>query len=88
MAKPRPGNLFQGGPYCSGLPALPMKIRHHHQRWWSGRGLFSPKPRYRSRGADTGPLHILFLHTTQKKGGAFPDHKRHTAAMAVAPPFA
>jgi hypothetical protein len=38
--------------------------------------------------ADTGPLQILFLHKTQKKGGAFPDHKRHTAALAVAPPFA
>ena len=28
----------------------------------------------------------FFLHENTKKGGAFPHHKRHTAALAVAPP--
>ena len=37
-------------------------------------------------GGPPGPLHVLFLHENTKKGGAFPNHKRHTAALVVAPP--
>ena len=29
----------------------------------------------------------FFLHENTKKGGAFPHHKRHTAALVVAPPY-